>query len=133
MAATSDSLDLGVGRKMEERYAELDSCRSNSKTNLYFSVVLGVICHPQMPLREEVIWLLSWGKDHRIIGLEGSFKAHLVQPLCNEQGHLQLAQVAHSPVQPDLEFFQGWGIYHLSGQPMTVFHHPHPKTFLPYI
>ncbi|KAK4813629.1 hypothetical protein QYF61_014389, partial [Mycteria americana] len=42
-----------------------------------------------------------------------------------EQGHLQLDQVAQSPVQPDLEGFQGWGIYHLSGQPVPVPHHPH--------
>jgi len=34
---------------------------------------------------------------HKIIecfGLEGTFKSHLVQPPCNEQGHLQLDQVA---------------------------------------
>ncbi|KAK4807110.1 hypothetical protein QYF61_018451 [Mycteria americana] len=30
-------------------------------------------------------------------GLEGNFKGHLVQPPCNEQGHLQLDQVAQSP------------------------------------
>ena len=46
-------------------------------------------------------------------GLEGTFKGHLVQPSCNEQGHLQLDQVAQSPVQPDLEYFQGWGTYNL--------------------
>jgi len=31
--------------------------------------------------------------------LEGTFKGHLVQHPCNEQGHLQLDQVAQSPVQ----------------------------------
>ncbi|KAK4810053.1 hypothetical protein QYF61_005116 [Mycteria americana] len=41
------------------------------------------------------------------------------------KGHLQLDQVAQSPIQPDLECFQGWGIYHLSGQPVPVLHHPH--------
>ena len=73
---------------------------------------------------------------HRTIewfGLEGTFKDHLVQSPCNEQGHLQLDQVAQSPVQPGLECSQGWGIYHLSGQPVPVFHHPHYKKFLPYI
>ena len=44
-------------------------------------------------------------------GLEGTFKGYLVQPPCHERGHLQLDQVAQSPVQPDLECFQGWGIY----------------------
>ena len=31
--------------------------------------------------------------------LEGTFKGHLVQLPCNEQGHAQLDQVAQSPVQ----------------------------------
>jgi len=48
--------------------------------------------------------------------LEGTFKGRLAQPPCSEQGHLALDQVAQSPVQPDLECFQGWGIYHLSEQ-----------------
>ena len=33
--------------------------------------------------------------------LEGTFKAHLVQP-CSEQGHIQLHQVAQSPIQHGL-------------------------------
>ena len=44
---------------------------------------------------------------HRIIELlEGTFKGHLVQLPCNEQGHLQLDQVAQSFFQPDLEGLQ---------------------------
>jgi len=39
------------------------------------------------------------------LGLEGTFKGHLVQHPCNEKGHLQLDQVAQSPVQPALECF----------------------------
>ena len=73
---------------------------------------------------------------YRIIesfGLEGTFKGHLAQPPCNEQGHLQLDQVAQSPVQPDLECFQGWGPHCLSGQCVPVFHHPHSKKILPSI
>jgi len=38
---------------------------------------------------------------HRVIEsfvLEGSFKGSLLQPPCNEQGHLQLDQVDQSPV-----------------------------------
>jgi len=65
--------------------------------------------------------------------LEGTFKGHLVQPSCNEQGHLQLDQVAKSPVQPDLEYFQGWDIYSLSGKPVPLFHHPHHKKIHPFI
>jgi len=65
---------------------------------------------------------------HRItewVGLGGTFKAHLIQPPCSEQGHLHPGQGAQSPVQPGLECFQGWGIDHLSGQPVSGFHHPH--------
>ena len=45
--------------------------------------------------------------NHTIIecfGLEGMFRAHLAQPPCSEQGHLQIDQVAESPIQLDLEF-----------------------------
>ena len=34
--------------------------------------------------------------------LEGTLKGHLMQPLCNEQGHLQVDQGAHSLVQPSV-------------------------------
>jgi len=59
--------------------------------------------------------------------LEGTFKGHLVQLPCREQGHLQLDQVAQSPVQPGLECLQGWGTQHLSWQPPAVLHHHHHK------
>jgi len=66
-------------------------------------------------------------------GLEGMFRGHLVQLPCSEQGHLQSHQVSQSPIQADLECFQGWGIYHLSGQPVPTFHHPLCEKLLPYI
>ena len=62
--------------------------------------------------------LYIWPKDSRVVewfGLEGTFTGHLVQTTCKEQGYLQLDQVAESPVQPDLERFQRWGIYNISG------------------
>ena len=40
--------------------------------------------------------------------LKRVFKGHLVQLHCNEQGHLQLHQVAQSSAQSDLGRFQGW-------------------------
>ena len=54
--------------------------------------------------------------NHRIIqcfGLTGTFRGHLVQSPCSEQGHLLLDQVAQSAVQPGLECFQGWGLHYL--------------------
>jgi len=45
--------------------------------------------------------------DHRVtecFGLEGTFRGHLPQPSCSEQGHLQPDQVAQSPVPPGLEY-----------------------------
>ena len=41
--------------------------------------------------------------------LAGTLKCHLVQLPCSAQGHLQLHQVAQSPIQPDLDRLQGWG------------------------
>ena len=74
--------------------------------------------------------------DHRIIecfGLEGTFRGHMVQPLCYEQGRLPLDEVAQNPIQPGLECFQGWGLHNFSGQSVPVFHHPHGKKFHPYM
>jgi len=65
--------------------------------------------------------------------LEGTFRDHLAQHPCTEQGHLPLDQVAQTLVQPGLECFQEWGLHYLSGQLVTVFHHPQCKKFLPSI
>lgn len=48
------------------------------------------------------------------MGLGRTFKGHLVQPLCTQQRPLQLEQAAQSSIQPELEWFQAWTIYHLS-------------------
>jgi len=67
-----------------------------------------------------VNFLQMLSENHRIIewfGLEGTFKVHLEQLLCNKQGHFQRDQVSQSPFQSELECFQGWGIYYLPAQP----------------
>lgn len=51
---------------------------------------------------------------YRIIeyfGVDRTIICHPVHTPCNEQAHLQLGWVAQSPVQPDLECFQGRAIY----------------------
>ena len=62
--------------------------------------------------------------------LEGTLEGPSSPNPCNEQGHLQLHQVAQSPVQPDLECLQGWSIHCLSGQPVPVPHHSYYNFFL---
>jgi len=57
---------------------------------------------------------------------EGTLKSPLLQPPCNEQGHLQLHQVAQSPIH-DRECFQGRLIHQLYGQPVPLPHHPDCK------
>ena len=72
---------------------------------------------------------------HRIIEsleLEGTFKGHLVQHPYSEQGHAQLDQVAKGLIHLHLESLQGWGINHISGQPVPVPHRPYCKTFSLY-
>ena len=69
---------------------------------------------------------------HRIIecfGWERTFRGHLAQSPCSEQGHLQPDHVAQSPIQPGLKCSQGWAISHCSGQPVPGFHHPQCKNF----
>ena len=65
-------------------------------------------------------------------GLERTFKGHPAKHPCSKYIHLQLDQVAQAPLQPDFERVQGWGIYHLSGQPVPEFRHCHCKKFPHY-
>ena len=60
--------------------------------------------------------------------LKGTFKSHLVQLSCSGQGHRSWN--VHSLTQPHFESLQGWGINHISGQPVAVPHHPHCKRFV---
>jgi len=64
---------------------------------------------------------------------DGPLKCNLDQIPCSEQGHLQLDQVAQSPIQPDLECLQGQGIHQISRQPVPVPGHFYCKKLLPYI
>lgn len=47
-------------------------------------------------------------ESHNGLGLEWTLKIIWLQPLCQEQGHFPLHQIAHSAIQPGLEHFQGW-------------------------
>jgi len=62
-----------------------------------------------------------------------TFEDYLVQPSCHDQGWLSRDQVVQSPIQPDLEHFQGWGIHNFSGQPVAVPHNSHSEEFFPCI
>ena len=53
-------------------------------------------------------------KSQNHFELEGTFKGHLVQLPWNKKGHLQLDQVAQSPVQPELECLQVQDFHHSS-------------------
>ena len=83
-----------------------------------------------VPLYATLVMHISNHTVIELFELEGTYKGHLVQLSCNEQGHLQLHQVTQSPVQSDLGCLQGWVIYHLYGQPVPVLY---CKKFLPYI
>lgn len=66
-------------------------------------------------------------------GLECTFKGDTAQHPCNKQVHLQLDQVAQNTFQCHHECSQGWGINHLSEQPVSVIHHSHSKRLAPSI
>jgi len=124
-----------TGTKLVNGHLEIRHCSAElvllpgvSETS---SSGLGPLTSPDTVLREYPFLLCS----HRIIacsGLEAIFRGHPAQTPCREQGHLQLDQVAQSPIQPGPECFQGWGLHYLSLQSVPVFHH-HGKKILPYI
>ena len=63
--------------------------------------------------------------------LEETFIGHLVQ--LHWTGTPTARSGPQSSVQSDLECLQGWGIHHLSGQPVPAPHHPYNKKLFPYI
>jgi len=65
-------------------------------------------------------------------GLEGTLKGHLAQHPPQWAGRPSTRSGCSEPHPTWPWMFQGWGIYHLSGKPVPVFHHPHCKKFLPY-
>ena len=55
-----------------------------------------------------ILTIIEW------FGLEGTSKITCFKTPCYRQGHLPLGEVAESPIQPDLECFQGGGIHNLT-------------------
>jgi len=76
-----------------------------------FSIIKATVRQGKGQNLSAAAWCMG---SSELFELEGTFKSHLVQLPCNEQGHLQLSQDAQSPIQPDLECFQGQGIHHIS-------------------
>ena len=95
---------FGEGKILvQEGWEGNESIQSWETAQVWWSVVLDI---------SSVLWITITGW----FGLEGIIKDQLVQPPCSKQGRFLLDQVAQSPVQPDLECSQGWGIDHLSEQ-----------------
>lgn len=63
--------------------------------------------------------------------LKGALKINYLQHSCYGQGHFPLDQSVESPIQTDLEHFQGWDMNGFSGQPVPVTKHPQIKELLP--
>lgn len=65
----------------------------------------------QMGMPSTTAQLWKWG----LYGKDP--KDHLVKPPCHRQGQMPLDQAAHSPIQPGLQHFQGWGIHNFPSAP----------------
>jgi len=59
--------------------------------------------------------------------------AHPVPTPCYVQGRQPAAQAAQSHIQPDLECLQRRSIHNLSGQPVSLCHHPLCEKLAPNI
>lgn len=65
------------------------------------------------------------------LGGKGPLKVVQSKPL--QRAGTSSARSCCSKPHHGLACFQGRGMHHLSGQPESVFHHPHPMKFSPYI
>lgn len=59
----------------------------------------------------DVLFRLTVAVQIHKIGLERILKIIQFQSPCHEQRHLQIDQVALSPIHPGLKHFQNWGSY----------------------
>jgi len=82
--------------------------------------------------KTEILWFqVMESSTHRLVWVGRDLSRPSSPTPCHGRGHLQPDQGAQSPVPPGLEWFQGWGISHLSGQPEPGSHHP--KSYLPVL
>lgn len=95
-----------------------------SVSSLYFCIIaqhsLSLLFLYPLWNGKNVLSLCVWDKFSHLCNNRCFHKLIVHSLPCNEQGHPELDQAAQSPIQPDLRCFQGWGIYHLSGQPVPV-------------
>jgi len=106
---------------------------SSKRNSVRVWTVLKVRGHFQIWANLSFKLIPSFTVYHRTIEsleLERTFKDHLVQLPCNEQGHPQLDQVVRGLIQPCLESLLGWSINHITGQPLSVPYHPRCKMLL---
>lgn len=81
---------------------------------------------PNSPINRQMPAInIMWSfflNNHKISWVGRNLKRPPIPTPCNK--YLQLDQITLNPTQTDLEYFHGWGIHHLSVQPIPAFHHP---------
>ena len=104
------------------------------KTHLFYHISQSSLLPSLFPsLFYYKIWFLhQLLKIIESFELEGTFKGHLVQIPCNEQGHPQLHQVHRAPFILTW-CLQGWGIYHIPMQLIPWPQHCYHRKLSPYI
>ncbi|KAK4831119.1 LOW QUALITY PROTEIN: hypothetical protein QYF61_015422 [Mycteria americana] len=125
------ALGEALGGSLQYDLVNLVSTRTPRafSANLLFSSFAKMLLVTSMNLKQMVVAnsiiimqnLCVW-LNHRLLWIgRDLYRSSSPTPL-QEQGHLQLDQVAQSPIQPDPECFQGWGLHYFS---VPVPHHPH--------